>query len=269
MRAPSTFWRDPALPFIEVRSVTDGRKVNHALHTHETFSVGAVIGGHSTYINGKQRQPISAGAVVVVNPQQVHACNPVADQPWAYHMLYVDTHWLGDLQRELGASHGEGFSGFATTLTVRSDLHAGLNALVGVLHDPHAATLGKHEAVIQYFSALQSALTLAPPALAEADSRLARAAELIADQCTQALTLDEICAAAGLSASHLIRAFKQRYGMTPHAYLVNCRVQYSRQQLRQGRPIAAVAAEAGFADQAHLQRAFKQLLAATPGHYRG
>lgn len=33
--------------------------------------------------------------------------------------------------------------------------------------------------------------------------------------------------------------------------------------------IADVALEAGFADQAHFQRAFKQHLAATPGQYRG
>jgi AraC-like DNA-binding protein len=45
-------------------------------------------------------------------------------------------------------------------------------------------------------------------------------------------------------------------------------VQLARAQLRLGRPIAEVAQEAGFADQAHLQRAFKQHLAATPGHYR-
>jgi len=45
-------------------------------------------------------------------------------------------------------------------------------------------------------------------------------------------------------------------------------VQLARAQLRQGRAIAEVAQEAGFADQAHLQRAFKRHLATTPGHYR-
>ena len=35
-----------------------------------------------------------------------------------------------------------------------------------------------------------------------------------------------------------------------------------------GRPIADVALEAGIADQAHLQRAFKRHVAATPGQYR-
>ena len=57
--------------------------------------------------------------------------------------------------------------------------------------------------------------------------------------------------------------------MPPHAYLVNQRVQFAQARLRSGAPIAEVALEAGFADQAHFQRAFKQHLAATPGQYRG
>ncbi|MDI7066180.1 helix-turn-helix domain-containing protein, partial [Klebsiella pneumoniae] len=51
-------------------------------------------------------------------------------------------------------------------------------------------------------------------------------------------------------------------------YLINRRIQYSRAQLRRGYPIADVALDAGFADQAHLQRTFRRLVAATPGQYR-
>jgi AraC-like DNA-binding protein len=68
---------------------------------------------------------------------------------------------------------------------------------------------------------------------------------------------------------HLIRAFKDRYDMTPHAYLIDRRIEYSRSQLKLGRATAHVAVEAGFSDQAHLQRTFRKFVAATPGQYRG
>jgi AraC-like DNA-binding protein len=71
-----------------------------------------------------------------------------------------------------------------------------------------------------------------------------------------------------LSASYLTRAFRAQYGLTPHAFLMNQRIQYARGRLRRGHAIAEVALDAGFADQAHFQRTFKQFLAATPGHYR-
>lgn len=98
--------------------------------------------------------------------------------------------------------------------------------------------------------------------------RLRRAAEYIDDNFARPLRLGDICAAAQLSESHLIRAFKRYYGLTPHAYLVNRRVQYSRSQLKRGRAISDVALEGGFADQVHLQRVFKRMVAATPAQYR-
>ncbi len=49
------FWRDAALPFLEARAVADGRKVCYAPHCHETFSIGAITAGASTYFNGTAR----------------------------------------------------------------------------------------------------------------------------------------------------------------------------------------------------------------------
>jgi AraC-like DNA-binding protein len=263
------FWRDDALPFIEVRAIADGRKVRYGLHAHSTFSIGAVTGGHSTYLNGRTLEHIGAGAVVVVNPEVAHACNPAKDAPWAYRMFYLDVDWLAQLQQELGFSAHQGFREFEQTLSVRPDLFAGLNQLYTLLTDSGVDTLRKESAITAYFSTLQQTLNPAPAAGREPNHRLARAAEYIDDNYTRALKLEEICAAANLSPSYLIRAFRQHYGMTPHAYVVNRRIEFSRAQLRRGRAIAEVAADAGFADQAHLQRAFRQFVAATPGQYRG
>jgi AraC-like DNA-binding protein len=262
------FWRDDALPFIEVRSIEDGRDICYAKHSHETFSIGAVTGGRSEYLNRHAREWIGAGAVVMMNPDDVHACNPVADQRWSYRMMHVDVAWLTGLQHELGFSENHAFRAFSQTMTTDAGLFNGLNRLHAILVDGDADMLHKQSATIAFFSEVQN--TLNPAVLPDhgASRQLTRAAEFIAENCTRSLKLEDICEAAGLSASHLIRAFKQRYGMTPHAYLINRRIQYSRAQLRRGRVIADVALDAGFADQAHLQRIFKRLVAATPGQYR-
>ncbi|NVH74671.1 AraC family transcriptional regulator [Paraburkholderia sp. JPY432] len=264
------FWRSDALPFIEARSIDDGRKVCYARHSHETFSIGAVTGGRSVYLNRHAREWIGAGAVVMMNPDDVHACNPVAGERWSYRMLHVDVAWFTKLQHELGFNESHAFRAFSQIMTLDAALFDGLNRLCAILasNDGDIDTLRKESAAITFFSNVQQ--TLNPASLPEraASGQLARAAEYIAENCTRALKLDDVCAAAGLSASHLIRAFKLRYGMTPHAYLINRRIQYSRAQLRRGALIADVALDAGFADQAHLQRTFKRLVAATPGQYR-
>ena len=255
------------LPFVEARSIRDGLNACYAKHSHETFSIGAITGGHSTYLNGKVQQRVGIGSVVVINPEDVHACNPINDQPWSYRMLYVDVPWLTNLQHELGFSPNCDLRAFSTTVT--TVLFDGLNRLYGILTDEHAEHLQKHSAAITFFSEVQQMLDPAPSLTRDANHKLIRAAEFISENFTRSLKLDEICTAADLSASYLIRSFNKHYGMTPHTYLINRRIQYSREQLRRGRTIADVALDAGFADQAHFQRAFKQFLSATPGQYRG
>jgi AraC-like DNA-binding protein len=262
------FWRDDTLPFIEVRSIEDGRDVCYAKHSHETFSIGAVTGGRSEYLNRHAREWIGAGAVVMMNPDDVHACNPVADERWSYRMMHVDVAWLTGLQHELGFGENHAFRAFSQTMSTDAQLFDGLNRLHAILVDDDTDTLRKQSAAITFFSEVQNKLNPAVLPDHDASRQLTRAAEFIAENCTRSLKLEDICEAADLSASHLIRAFKQRYGMTPHAYLINRRIQYSRAQLRRGRVIADVALDAGFADQAHLQRIFKRLVAATPGQYR-
>jgi len=263
------FWRDDALPFIEARSIADGREVCYARHSHTHFSIGAITAGRSTYVHERSHWEVSTGTVVLMNPGDVHACNPINDQPWSYLMFYVDTPWLSDLQHQLGFSPELEFRPFALTHCRDPEVFAGLKTLYQVLLDPDADTLLKHSSVVDFFTDLQLRFNPAERPLREANDKLERAADYIREHCTESLKLEDICQAAQLSPSYLIRAFKQHYGMTPHAFLVNQRIQFARERLRRGQLIADVALEAGFADQAHFQRAFKQHLAATPGQYRG
>ncbi|MGE8481270.1 MAG: helix-turn-helix domain-containing protein [Pseudomonas sp.] len=263
------FWRDDALPFIEARSIADGREVCYARHSHEHFSIGAITAGRSTYIHEQSEFQVSAGTVVLMNPGDVHACNPIDDQPWSYLMLYVETPWLTDLQHQLGFSQDSAFRRFSITHNRDLELFTGLRNVYEVLIDQQQDVLRKHSAAVEFFTEVQQRLNPIDQPLREPNFKLERAADYIRDNCTHQLKLEDICEAAQLSPSYLIRAFKQHYGMTPHAFLVNRRIQFARDRLRSGRLIADVALEAGFADQAHFQRAFKQHLAATPGQYRG
>ncbi|MPZ57818.1 MAG: helix-turn-helix domain-containing protein [Rhizobiales bacterium] len=78
----------------------------------------------------------------------------------------------------------------------------------------------------------------------------------------------EIASARNLTREAYIRAFTRRFGMTPHAYRVNLRLNEGRALLRQGYAIADVAAAAGFSDQSHFGRSFLACFGATPGQFR-
>jgi AraC-like DNA-binding protein len=265
---PPRFWRDDGLPFIEAQAVQDGRQVCYGRHSHEIFSIGSIMTGHSHYFHEKKRQQISAGTVVLMNPGDVHACSALDKQPWGYRMLYVDTAWLARLQHESGLDPNVDFHGFSIISTPSPALFAGLNQLYDVLVDPDADNLLKHSVALSFFLDVQHTLAVTPTGPRTSSQKLRRAADYINDNFSRAIKLEDICKAANLSESYLIRSFEQVYRMTPHAYLLNRRIQYAREQLKRGRLIAEVALETGFADQAHFQRTFKKYLAITPGQYR-
>ena len=258
------FWRDPAMPFIEARSVRDGRKVCYARHWHETFSIGLIDAGRCNYVNGRRAQQVSAGTVVLMNPGDAHACNPVHGEPWSYKMLYVDVPWMC----EVVASRKDCYVPFAITATTQIDVYDGLNRLFDTLNNPQIDRLEKQCASVSFMELMTRRLENGARH-SVSGPRVARAADFIRQNCTRSLHLNDICLEAELSASHLIRAFKGAYGLTPHAYQLNCRIELCRSRLRAGHSIAEVALAAGFADQAHFQRTFKRFVAATPGQYRG
>ncbi|MEE1887420.1 AraC family transcriptional regulator [Pseudomonas carassii] len=252
----SRFWRDPALPFVEARRVGDGRQVCYAAHSHESFSIGVITGGRSTYLTGNARHEVAAGTTVLMNPGVVHTCNPIQGEPWSYLMLFVDMPWL--LAR--------GFALPSATLSTSAALYGQLLALFAGLFEP--GNESREAQLDAFFRGLPQVLEADASGQPARHPRLELAAAFIRAHRLDPLTLEDICIAAGLSRAYLIRAFGKRFGLTPHGYLLDQRVQHARAQLRAGRPIAEVALEAGFADQAHLQRAFKRHLATTPGHYR-
>ena len=135
------FWRDERLPFVEARTIADGRKVTYSRHAHEHFSIGVVTTGRSYYHYGADTFEISAGTVVLMNPGDVHACNPIANEPWSYQMVYIDTPWLTDLQHQLGFSTEQGYRPFNTPYTRDTVLYEGLLELYGILVDEQAEHL--------------------------------------------------------------------------------------------------------------------------------
>ncbi|HKO46466.1 MAG TPA: AraC family transcriptional regulator [Polyangiaceae bacterium] len=81
------------------------------------------------------------------------------------------------------------------------------------------------------------------------------------------IDLETLAKRAGLSRFHALRAFKQRYGLPPHAYQLCLRMNHARSLLRAGALAADVAQSCGFADQSHFTRHFKRFNGVTPMKY--
>ena len=81
------------------------------------------------------------------------------------------------------------------------------------------------------------------------------------------LPLAQLASLADLSVWRFSTVFRQRMGLSPRRYINRQRVQRAQALLREGLPAACVAGEAGFYDQSHLSRHFKNVCGMTPGQY--
>jgi transcriptional regulator GlxA family with amidase domain len=112
----------------------------------------------------------------------------------------------------------------------------------------------------------------APPAQARGGlppGAMRRVREYVDAHLGESMDLAELAAIAGLSVFHFARQFKQSAGITPHHYLVQRRVERAQDMLaRTDLALSEIAVAAGFSDQSHLARHFRQMLGTTPREFR-
>jgi AraC family transcriptional regulator len=72
-----------------------------------------------------------------------------------------------------------------------------------------------------------------------------------------------------LSVSYFARAFKCTFGSSPHMFLLRRRMERAQGlMLKSNAPLAQIAIECGFADQAHMSRLFAQFTGESPAAWR-
>ena len=90
----------------------------------------------------------------------------------------------------------------------------------------------------------------------------------LTDYFHDAVPLDALAELTGVSKFHLNKMFKQVVGIPPHVFQTSLRVGEAKRRLRDAAPLAHVAVDLGFADQAHFTRTFKRYVGVTPGQYQ-
>lgn len=251
-----------AVPGIEAMTLLTDRAFPR--HAHDHLGIGVMTGGAQRSWSGIGPVESQAGDVVTVNPGEMHDGLPIQGQARGWRMLYLDPALVahevrGDLAGEAEMARpalrdpvlaGHFARAFAQLTATAPDRLAVEEALLRCLL--HA--LGRH-------GARRQALGGPPHSIARARRRLDDAPEL-------PVTLAELAMLEGVSRYQLLRAFSRETGATPHAYLMQQRVRLARRHLASGTGVADAAAQAGFADQSHLTRAFVRQLGVTPGRYR-
>jgi AraC-like DNA-binding protein len=182
----------------------------------------------------------------------------------AVDMLVVDVAWL---QRELAdvwrSPH------FAAAKTSSPEVFALHTAAVAAFLDAAADPIDRESILRRFLAGVVAQAGERPltPTAAVCHRAVVRAREYLHAHHGERPSLGEVAAAAGVSVFHLERIFADRLGAPVHRYLQHVRIGEALVRLRRGERTADVAGAVGFADQAHMTRAFRKVLGFTPGAY--
>ncbi len=249
----------------------DALHVKHALrvsfesHWHEEFTVGLIDSGAVQFNHDGKTEHITTDKVIIVNAGEVHSADGFGAPSLRFRMIFIPESSFREVisqQTKLpGSLH------FSQTVlsdpSVSRDLSKALHAL-----DSDASLLAKQGMVlnimaeaIRRFSSWSGVIDRSA-----SPSTLDRAREYLHDRISEDVSLDDLGTQTGLTKFHLLRAFRNRFGLPPHAYQLQQRVLRAKRLLKSLSP-SDVALECGFSDQSHFTRVFRTHTGTTPRRY--
>lgn len=95
-----------------------------------------------------------------------------------------------------------------------------------------------------------------------------RTKKFIENNFEQELNLDVLSDSQFTSKFHLLRLFKKYYGMTPMQYLIDKRVEKSKEYLRNGMPVTETCFAVGFESPSSFSTLFKNKIGITPMEFQ-
>lgn len=101
----------------------------------------------------------------------------------------------------------------------------------------------------------------------EMDAGIKVLADKITSHPEQELPIETLAADIFVSKYHLIRKFRNSIGMTPHQFCIQNRIRKSQGMLDKEKTISRIAAEMGFYDQSHFDKAFQKIVGISPSEY--
>ena len=260
MSTDSFTMRRCALPEIEAVEASSSHVFPR--HTHEAYGVGLIVRGAHRSWSGRGTVEAGPGEIITCNPGEVHDGAPIGTSR-AWKIVYLQPALVGAITADIRDGGAADFEFTDPVIKEQPPSRAfatAYDALTGMSAEPASA----QERLMVLLAVLLKHKRPIPVAASHA---VVRTKARIDDEPTARITLAELASEAGLSRFQLMRQFARFTGLTPHAYMVQRRLDAARTMLTLRVPISEAAAACGFADQSHFSRMFIARYGMTPGIY--
>lgn len=238
-------------------------------HFHQAYCIWLNSSGGEHYTHGGNSYILQPGDLGIIAPGEVHsnhACQNKSRNLLTYYLEPTQLQTVGAQIKDKENARTE----FRTNFCQDKESQQRLIALQQILSHPNSA-LERESAYLETIAHLIHRYGTTGGAairIGTEQDRVARIIEIFHGRYAEDIGLNELAAQMDCTPFHLIRFFKKAVGLSPHAYLVQLRLEKAKHLLNQGQTIVDTALDTGFADQSHLTRHFKTRFGIPPGTYQ-
>ncbi|MCG8693680.1 MAG: AraC family transcriptional regulator [Minwuiales bacterium] len=235
-------------------------------HRHDTYAVGVTETGVQAFDYRGASVRATAGNVVAIYPDEVHDGHAGTEQGFGYRMIYLEP---AKISEAVGSITGErnALPFIRDTVSTNAKLAAAIRDGFRHHHEP----LAVDSLVLQLAEGLVaggSGVARINPGRRLDLVALDRARQFLDAETARVVRSSELETITGLRRYDLARQFRSLYGTSPYRYSLMRRLDSARRRIGANRPLAELALDSGFADQAHFTRMFKAAYGMSPARYR-
>ena len=238
-------------------------------HTHDEYALGVIISGTMKF-NCKGTLNIgNKGDVISINPQEVHDGFSDENKIVKYIMLYIRPDLINKYFSQLGY-RGECYLEMSKCLVNNNELKSSIIKIYNAIINNHSLSSNYEDLLLKLASSIMSINSKKINGQNKEGIilSLTKSKEFIQNNLDSELMIDDISSLINMSKYHFIRCFNESFGITPHQYVINCRINKAIKNLESGINCKTSANNAGFSDASHFNRRFKLVYGLTPRQYQ-
>ncbi|THB79206.1 MAG: AraC family transcriptional regulator [Desulfobacteraceae bacterium] len=276
-RSKTSIIRNAHFPFLELKDgrIHEAAKGNYSTraHSHEEISIGFLELGSSRIRCRSLDLDMDVNQAILIPPRTVHLCEPHDESRFSFKMLGIDSDWFST------AFDTDPLTLLPQVVVLGQEALACKTSFFNMIPQFEDALQAETESILflEYLlfnvfgGSSSSGADILPigDAAAENDIEMMRVKVFVDENFTESIRLETLAGLCRISQYSVLRRFKQAFKLTPHAYILNQRINLAKQMLLSGEAVARVAVDCGFFDQSHFIKTFRQFVGVAPQAYKG
>ena len=244
---------------------------NYSTHSHETLALGILEQGViEVQFHKQSKQNVVSNNVIVFNPNQVHRTKKVANNSQGYYTLHINTQWCKKIQEKLFGNQDMFIDIFPNIIEDTQIVEELLKLYQEIIEGKNSEKYEKKVKLLLTNIFKNYCDANSPSENKEDNLILLHVEQYILDNVNNQITTEDIAKEVNYSEAYITRIFKKKFGLSPHAFLVNQKINAAKNKLlnSKNQDISQLAVEVGFYDQSHFTNTFKRYFSLTPKQYQ-